>query len=125
VYGGGDVQCAGNPAPGQPWRIGIAHPLRRSDVAAVVTGTDVAVATAGIAERGAHVIDPHTGRAPEALASLTLVGQHLTDVDAYATAAFAMGRAARDWIEATPGIEGLAVTRDGATWRTKGLELGT
>lgn len=125
VNGGGDVQCAGDAAPGQPWRVGIAHPLRPGDLAAVVTGTDLAVATSGTAERGAHVIDPHTGRAPEVLASLTLVGRHLSDVDALATAAFAMGPAARDWVERTPGIEGFAVALDGATWRTHGFQFGT
>lgn len=125
VNGGGDVQCAGDAAPGQPWRVGIAHPLRLGDLVAVVEGTDVAVATSGTAERGTHVINPHSDRPPEALASLTLVGRHLTDVDAYATAAFAMGPAARDWVEHTPGIDGFGVTLDGATWRTDGLEVGT
>lgn len=125
INGGGDVQCAGEAAPGQPWRVGIAHPLRSGDLAAVVVGTDMAVATSGTAERGAHVIDPHTSRPPKALASLTLVGGHLTEVDAYATAAFAMGPTTRDWVEQTPGIEGFGVTVDGATWSTAGLEVGT
>jgi thiamine biosynthesis lipoprotein len=125
VNGGGDVQCAGDAGPGQPWRVGIAHPLRPGDLAAVVVGSDLAVATSGTAERGEHVIDPHTSRPPDALASLTLVGRHLTDVDAYATAAFAMGSAARDWVDRTSGIEGLGVTLDGATWRTDGFHVGT
>ncbi len=125
VNGGGDVQCAGDAAPGQPWRVGIAHPLRPGDLAAVVAGTDLAVATSGTAERGAHVIDPHTSRAPEVLASLTLVGRYLSDVDAFATAAFAMGPAARNWVERTPGIEGFAVALDGATWCTPGFQVGT
>jgi FAD:protein FMN transferase len=123
VNGGGDVQCAGDAAPGLPWRVGVAHPLRPGDLAAVVTGTDLAVATSGTAERGAHVVDPHTRRPPGVLASLTLVGRHLTDVDAYATAAFAMGRAARDWVEQTPGIEGFAIALDGTTWRTDGFQV--
>ncbi len=38
------------------------------------------------------------------LASVTLVGQRLTTVDAYATAAFAMGNAARDWVERLGGL---------------------
>ena len=36
VNGGGDVQCAGDAAPGQPWRVGIANPLR--SVAALRSG---------------------------------------------------------------------------------------
>ena len=118
VNGGGDVQCAGEPQPGQPWRIGIAHPLQPGTLVDVVTGTDIAVATSGTAERGAHVLDPHTGRAPAGLASVTLVGTRLSRVDAYATAAFAMGPLAREWITALPEHWGLAVESDGSTWRT-------
>lgn len=125
VNGGGDVQCAGDGAPGQPWRVGVAHPLRPGDLAAVVVGSDVAVATSGTAERGAHVLNPHTRQPPDTLASLTLVGRHLGDVDAYATAAFAMGAAARDWVEQAPGLEGFAVTLDGTTWRTDGFHDGS
>lgn len=63
----------------------------------IVTGRDLAVATSGTAERGAHILHPRTGRpAASGLLSITLVGRHLTDTDAYATAAFAMGPDALD-----------------------------
>ncbi|MCQ8187664.1 FAD:protein FMN transferase [Streptomyces rugosispiralis] len=118
VNGGGDIQLRGEAAPGTPWRIGIAHPARPGALAAVVTGRDLAVATSGTAERGAHVVDPHTGRPATALASLTLTGHSLTRTDAYATAAFAMGAAAREWVEALDGHEGLGITAAGEIWRT-------
>ncbi len=121
VNGGGDVQCAGEAGPRRPWRVGIAHPLRAGELATVVTGRDLAVATSGTAERGPHIVDPHTGRAATALASITLVGEHLTTVDAYATAAFAMGNAARDWIESLEGHEAFAITASGAVWQTEGF----
>jgi thiamine biosynthesis lipoprotein len=125
VNGGGDVQCVGEAAPGRPWRIGIAHPLRPGTLATVVTGRDIAVATSGTAERGHHIIDPHTGRPATALASLTLVGQHLTTTDACATAAFAMGDDAREWTENLPGHEAFAVTPSGGTWQTTGFQAFT
>ncbi|GAA4560212.1 FAD:protein FMN transferase [Planotetraspora kaengkrachanensis] len=118
VNGGGDVQLAGSSASGGPWRVGIAHPLRPGELAAVVTGRDLAVATSGTAERGAHIIDPHTGRPATALASITLIGESLTMTDTYATAAFAMGDAARDWVGELEGFEAFAVTASGATWHT-------
>lgn len=120
VNGGGDVQCIGDAAPGTPWRIGVSHPLRRGELACVVAGSDVAVATSGSAERGAHVIDPHTRRAPTTLASVTLAGRHLTDVDAYATAAFAMDADARPWLEslAERGYRAFVVQADGEMWST-------
>ncbi|HEX4291510.1 MAG TPA: FAD:protein FMN transferase [Trebonia sp.] len=145
VNGGGDVQCAGgrprsslapapvpdspapagppSPAPGEePWRVGIADPLRRGRLALVVEAADSAVATSGIAERGAHIVDPHLGRPAAGLASLTVVGPSLALADAYATAAFAMGPArARDWTESLPDYEAYAITEDGDTWQTPGF----
>lgn len=120
VNGGGDVQCVGDAAPGQPWRIGIAHPLRPGTLLATVVGTGLAVATSGTAERGRHIVDPHTGRAPEALVSVTVVGSSLARADAYATAAFARGTAAKQWLDALPDHHGFAVTADGTTWSTTG-----
>lgn len=121
VNGAGDVQCAGEPGPGRPWRIGIADPLRPGVLATVVAGRDFAVATSGTAERGPHIINPHTGRAATELASVTVVGPRVTSADAYATAAFAMGPDARDWVELLDGYEAFAVTPDGTRWQTTGF----
>ncbi|MGW7583813.1 FAD:protein FMN transferase [Kitasatospora sp. NPDC054768] len=120
VSGGGDVQSAGG-----PWRIGIADPRRPGLLAAVLAGHDLTVATSGTAERGAHILDPHTGRPACALASLTLVGAPGTGIartDAWATAAFAMGPdRALAWAARRPGIEALAVLPDGSKRWTPGL----
>ncbi len=121
VNGGGDVQLAGTAAPGRPWRVGVAHPLRPGDLATLVTGSDLAVATSGTAERGPHILDPHTGRPATELASITLVGASLTMTDAYATAAFAMGGAAEEWVTGLEGVEAFAVTASGGTWHTPGF----
>ena len=121
VNGAGDVQCTGEPVPGRPWRIGIADPLRPGTLAAVVAGRDFAVATSGTAERGPHIIDPHTGQPATGLASVTVVGPRVTTADACATAAFAMGPAARDWVESLDGYEAFAVTPDGQRWQTSGF----
>ena len=49
VNGGGDVQFVGS----RLWRVGIADPLRPDRLALVLAGRDFAVATSGVAERGA------------------------------------------------------------------------
>src|SRR5579859_5248357 len=121
VNGGGDIQCVGDRGPGQAWRVGIADPLRPGALALVVTGQDFAVATSGVAERGAHIVNPHTGQPAAGLASLTMVGARLAATDAYATAAFAMGAAARDWVEDLDGYEAFAVTPGGQVWQTRGF----
>lgn len=120
VNGGGDIQAVGGSAPGAPWQIGIAHPLEPGAIASVVHLTDGAVATSGVAERGAHVIDPFTGQPAVALASVTLVGSDLIRTDAYATAAIAMGERARRWLEGCVGYEAFAVAADGFGWCTSG-----
>jgi thiamine biosynthesis lipoprotein len=127
VNGGGDVQCVGgrpraDSRSGQspePWRVGVADPLRPGRLALVVAATDGAIATSGVSERGAHIIDPYTGRPPTGLASITLVGPSLASADAYATAAFAMGpKLARDWTESLDDYEAYAITADGEVWQT-------
>ncbi|MGS2586992.1 FAD:protein FMN transferase [Streptomyces hebeiensis] len=121
VNGGGDIQLRGEAAPGVPWRLGIADPLGAAALRAVVAGRDLAVATSGVAERGAHVLDPRTGSPAVALASVTVTGRWLTTADAYATAAFAMGPAARNWLETLEGHEGMGVLPDGRSWWTRGF----
>jgi thiamine biosynthesis lipoprotein len=120
VNGGGDIQAVGGRAPGVPWQIGIAHPLTRGAFASVVWLSDGAVATSGMAERGAHVIDPFTGQPAIALASVTVVGRDLIRTDAYATAAIAMGGEAHRWLEGRAGYDAFAVGVDGLGWSTSG-----
>lgn len=116
VVGGGDVQLFGG-----PWRVGVADPLRPDRLVAVVAHQEgpLAIATSGPAERGCHIVDPHTG-APvsDGLASLTVLSAHLADADAWATAAYAMGAGARSWLARQPGVRALAVRPDGSTWET-------
>jgi thiamine biosynthesis lipoprotein len=117
INGGGDIVARGNPAGssvavGGAWRVGIRHPFVADRLAAVLTIRDGAVATSGAYERGEHIRDPLTGRAPEGLLSVTIVGPSLTLADAYATAAFAMGSSGLAWVAALSGFAGCGVTTD-------------
>jgi thiamine biosynthesis lipoprotein len=109
---GGDVIARGEPEPGRPWRVGIRHPDRADAVARVLAVRDLAVATSGTYERGEHIRDPRTGRAPIGLLSVTVVGPSLTWADVYATTAFAMGQAGPAWVATHPGYGALAITAD-------------
>jgi thiamine biosynthesis lipoprotein len=93
INAGGDVLVRG----GRPWRIGIRHPWLRHRLAGVVALSDGAVATSGAYERGPHVVDPHTGRPPRHVLSVTVLGPDLGTADAYSTAAFAMGGEGPAW----------------------------
>jgi thiamine biosynthesis lipoprotein len=100
VDAGGDVLVRGG-----GWRVGIRHPSAPRALAGVVVVDDGAVATSGAYERGAHVRDPHTRRAPGGVRSVTVLGRELATADAYATAAFAMGERGPAW---TAGLRGHA-----------------
>jgi thiamine biosynthesis lipoprotein len=122
INAGGDVRARGSPAPGEPWRIGIRHPVARGSVVRVVIGRDVAVATSGTYEKGSHISDPHTGEPVQDLVSLTVVGPGILEADVQATAAFAMGPHALAYLETLPGYEGYAIGPDlRATW-TSGFD---
>jgi len=125
INAGGDVLVRGGAAPGAAWRIGIQHPLRRDKVAAVLAATDLAVATSGAYERGAHIVDPHTGRPPTGVLSVTVAGPELAAADAYATAAYAMGQAGPAWTAglAGRGYEALTILVDGTVRTTPGFSL--
>jgi thiamine biosynthesis lipoprotein len=118
VNAGGDIRACGVTASGRPWRIGIQDPWQAGGIRWVVEGDDLAVATSGTYARGGHVIDPFTGRAAAALASVTVIGPDLALADAYATAALAMGERARDWLSGLPGHSAAVIDARGATWRS-------
>jgi thiamine biosynthesis lipoprotein len=126
VNGGGDVQVLGTPGAERPWRIGVSDPLRPGGLAAVISAagtTELAVATSGTAERGAHIADPRTGRpAVTDLLAVTVVAPSLTWADCWATAAFAMGsRQGLPWLDSLPSVEALLITAADEAHCTGGL----
>jgi thiamine biosynthesis lipoprotein len=115
LSGGGDVVVRGGALPATTWRVGVQHPDDRAAVAATLTVSDLAVATSGAYERGAHIVDPHTGAAPAGVRSVTVTGPDLGTADAYATAAFAMGADGPAWtLRLGDGYEALTIL-DGET----------
>lgn len=114
INAGGDVVVHGQAAPGVPWTVGIRHPDDPLALAAVLraSGT-VAIATSATYQRGAHIVDPRTGRATTALASATVLGPDLATTDALATVAFVLGPEAVEWIAACPDHDAILLTHDG------------
>ena len=117
----GDIRLRGAALPEASWRVGIQHPELPDRVAAVVEANDLAVATSGAYARGDHVLDPHTGAPPTAVASVTIAGDELAVADAYATAAFAMGAAAPAWTARIAPYQALTILADGTARATPGF----
>ena len=118
---GGDIRLRGAPLPEPRWRVGIQHPHVRDRIAAVVEGNDIGIATSGAYARGEHVVDPHTGRPPTGILSVTIVGPELATADAYATAAFAMGAAGPEWTTSLGLYEAMTILADGRVLLTPGF----
>lgn len=124
VNGGGDVACAGEPAVGQPWRVGIVDPQDGSRVLTTVECRGLAVATSGTAERGQHVLDPYKARPATGLHSATVVGPDLTEADAYATAVVACGLPWPGWFGRLAGYHLLTVDEQGGVRQSTGFPTG-
>lgn len=118
---GGELKLKGQNDKGKNWRIGIQQPAEDSllvsnDVAAILSLTDVGVATSGNyrqfyyqdGKKISHTIDPRTA-APcqHNLLSTTVVAPTTMLADAYATAFMVLGD--RDSIEAVAKANQLAV----------------
>jgi thiamine biosynthesis lipoprotein len=109
---GGDMVCVVADPDRPAWRVGVEDPRAFDRVVAVVPVRNGAVATSGHARRGAHVVDARTGRAPTALASVTVVGPDLTWADIDATCALALGDEGEAWLRGRAGRSAVVVRRD-------------
>ena len=124
INAGGDIAAYGRPAAGQPWRIGIRHPLAVDRLLLMVElDGPGAVATSGTYERGEHLIDPHTGAPAHGLLSATVVGLDLAFADALATALFVSGGRLLERISRLAGYHGFTVSGDGVVRATRGLPV--
>jgi thiamine biosynthesis lipoprotein len=119
INAGGDVVGRGR------WRVGIRHPLDARAIAAVVEAEDLAVATSALYERGEHVLNPASGRAPAGVLSVTVAGPDLGLADAYATAALAMGADGPAWTLELGGYEAMTILADETVWTTPGFPAVT
>ncbi len=119
INAGGDVRVRGGALPDPVWRIGVLHPLLQDKVAAVLAVTDTSIATSGTYARGEHIIDPHTGQPPREVLSVSIVGPDLATVDAYATAAFAMGADGPLWTAGLFGYEAMTIMADETVLSTR------
>ena len=123
INAAGDIRTRGGALPDAVWRTGIQHPELLDRIAAVVEGTDLALATSGEYARGRHILDPHTARPPEGLLSVTIAGVDLGTADAYATAAFAMGVHGPGWSASLRPYEAFCILADGCSLATAGFPL--
>ena len=98
INASGDIVLRGGKPEGGPWNISIASP---NDVEKIVKLFDVfdgSVATSGDYEKGAHIVDPHTGLIAIGARSASVIGPDGAICDALATALMVDGIDAQKWI---------------------------
>jgi thiamine biosynthesis lipoprotein len=120
VNGGGDVQMTGDDSSA-PWRVGIVDPSSRERLIAVAVCQRGGVATSGTAERGHHIVNPRDGQRAQHFASVSITAPTVLEADVLATAAFARGPSAVDWIGRLDDVEGFFVAPDGEIQMTTGF----
>jgi len=98
INASGDIVLRGGKPEGGPWNIGIASPDDVKKYVKFFDVTDGSVATSGDYEKGAHIIDPHTGLIAIGARSATVIGPGGAICDALATALMVDGVDAQKWI---------------------------
>jgi thiamine biosynthesis lipoprotein len=127
VDAGGDLFLGGHRPDGAPWTVGIRHPRgegRAHDFVETLCVTDAAVCTSGDYERGRHIIDPRSGEAAAALASVTVVAPTAMAADAIATAAFVLGPVDGLRLCEELGVEALMLSPACERYETRGMRSG-
>jgi thiamine biosynthesis lipoprotein len=100
INAAGDLSLRGGHFDGQnvvPWSIGVVNPENRGEIVQVFNIFDGAIATSGTYERGAHILDPHTGLIAIGARSATVIGPDGALTDALATALMVEGRDGALW----------------------------
>ena len=82
----------------RPWNVGISNPEHVEHVVKTFDVVDGSVATSGDYEKGAHIIDPHTGLIAIGARSANVIGPDGALCDALATALMVDGIDAQKWI---------------------------
>ncbi|MDD2807138.1 MAG: FAD:protein FMN transferase [Patescibacteria group bacterium] len=122
INAGGDIEVGGKNEADQTWSVGIRNPFAQDKVAKIVYTAGGGIATSGTYLRGEHIYNPKNGAAVNEIVSLTVIGPNIFDADRYATAAFAMGKKAIEFIEKLIGFEGYMIDTQGIGTMTSGFD---
>jgi thiamine biosynthesis lipoprotein len=129
VGAGGDSRMLGDRC-GRPWTVGIRDPRREGEVVALLPLEDVAVSTSGDYERYFddgderchHLIDPRTGRSPNAVRSVTIVAPDGLTSEAMSKTVFVLGvEPGLAIVESLPNVDAVIVDGAGQLHCTAGL----
>lgn len=115
----------------RPWRAGIQHPGVEDAYAALTRLDGRCLATSGeyappfsADGRFHHIFDPHSGRSPRQVASVTIAAPSAMAADALSTACFVLGpERAATVIEGMDGVDAFFVLKNGRVLKTSNFSL--
>ena len=129
IMAGGDTRLLGD-RRGRPWIVGIRNPDDKNRIVLSMPLADVGISTSGDYERffdegGVryhHIIDPKTGKSPNGVRSVTIIGPTATDTEGWSKGVFIKGPVEGiRLIEQYPQMDAVVVDRNGKVWYSKGL----
>ena len=123
VLRGGQISEGGEV---KPWSVGISSPDDVNQIVKTFDVVDGSVATSGDYEKGAHIVDPHTGLIAIGARSASVIGPDGALCDALATALMVDGRDAQRWM-GRPELAGYSfwvINRDDETAWSYGPHMG-
>lgn len=129
VNAGGDTRVIGDRF-GAPWVIGIRHPDRAGEVVMRIPLVDAAFSTSGDYERyfeeggvrHHHILDPKTGRSPDAVRSVTVIASTATRTDGLSKTVFILGPVEGiAFINRLQDADAIVIAADGKVSYSKGL----
>jgi thiamine biosynthesis lipoprotein len=109
IGAGGDILARSNSE--KIWNIGIQDPTDKDKILNTLSISNGAVATSGNYERGAHIINPKTKKPSKELLSVTITGPDIIKADILATACFAMGKKAAEFMKSQSKYQVLIIRR--------------
>lgn len=131
IDAGGDLYVSGTTEQMKPWRIGIQHPLRKTDTICSISLSDMAICTSGSYERISpkqsqthHLIHPQSGNAVTSLVSCSVTAPFAIMADAFSTAAFLLGPDKGIVLLKQVGLDGILVTPSLDIYTTDKLKGG-
>ena len=130
VNAGGDTALLGDRL-GKPWVVGIRDPRKQGAVVARIPLQDEAISTSGDYERYFeedgkryhHILVPGTGKSPDAVRSVTVIGANATRTDGLTKTVFILGvERGMEFVRKLGDVEAVIVDRDGQIFYSAGLE---
>jgi thiamine biosynthesis lipoprotein len=133
ISAGGDTRVLGDLGD-RPRTIGIRHPRKKEEFAAVIPLADTAISTSGDYERffeknGVrfhHILDPGTGRSASSVQSASILAPRAVDSDALSTTVFVLGvQSGLALVNRLPGVDAIIIDGAGKLHYSAELLLNT